>query len=213
MGIRAKIRDDARNGVAFAASQAQAFAVFAFEEHWQRLEQSAQALHLSSPIDRRRFLEEARRTVQAYVGRQGPATEFYIRLQITRGAGAIGLDTTLADHASYVILVQPLKQPLEKWQRNGMRLSVATTLHRLHPATVDPAWKTGNYLNSVLTEGGRYVCGDAKSLMPVWARRQAKSAPATRTSSARAAVPRCTPKAFSLPVVFISRRRLHRSAG
>ncbi len=26
-----------------------------------------------------------------------------------------------------------------------------------------------NYLNSVLTEGGRYVCGDAKSLMPAWA--------------------------------------------
>ncbi len=25
-----------------------------------------------------------------------------------------------------------------------------------------------NYLNTVLTAGGRYVCGDAKSLMPVW---------------------------------------------
>jgi uncharacterized cupredoxin-like copper-binding protein/mono/diheme cytochrome c family protein len=32
-----------------------------------------------------------------------------------------------------------------------------------------PGHLNPNYLNSVLTEGGRYVCGDPKSLMPVWA--------------------------------------------
>jgi branched-chain amino acid aminotransferase len=125
-------------------------AVFAFEEHWQRLEQSARALHLRLPLDRAQLLEEIRRTVQAFVSHQGPAAEFYIRLQISRGAGAIGLDTALADHASYVLLVQSLKLQPAKWQRSGMRLSVATALHRLHPATVNPAWKTGNYLNNIL---------------------------------------------------------------
>ena len=32
-----------------------------------------------------------------------------------------------------------------------------------------PGHLNPNYLNSVLTEGGRYVCGDPKSLMPIWA--------------------------------------------
>jgi uncharacterized cupredoxin-like copper-binding protein/mono/diheme cytochrome c family protein len=32
-----------------------------------------------------------------------------------------------------------------------------------------PGHLNPNYLNSVLTEGGRFVCGDPKSLMPVWA--------------------------------------------
>jgi branched-chain amino acid aminotransferase len=124
--------------------------IFAFEEHWQRLEQSAHALFMELPLDRARFLEEARRTVQAFFQNNGQANELYIRLQISRGAGAIGLDTGLADKGSFVILVQPLKEQPEKWHKVGMRLSVATELHRLHTETVNPAWKTGNYLNNIL---------------------------------------------------------------
>jgi len=32
-----------------------------------------------------------------------------------------------------------------------------------------PGHLNPNYLKTVLTEGGRYVCGDARSLMPIWA--------------------------------------------
>lgn len=124
--------------------------IFAFDEHWQRLEQSAQALHLKLPLDRAKLLAETRRTVKAFFENGGEAKEFYIRLQITRGAGAIGLDTSLADQSSYVILVQRLKEQPEKWRRTGLRLSVAKNLHRLHADTVNPAWKTGNYLNNIL---------------------------------------------------------------
>ncbi|MBA4150687.1 MAG: aminotransferase class IV [Verrucomicrobia bacterium] len=124
--------------------------IFAFEEHWQRLEKSAQALHMELPLDRARVLEEIQRTVHAFFKQHGQATELYIRLQITRGAGAIGLDTAFADQSSYLILVQPLKEQLEKWHKTGLRLSVATAMHRLHTETVNPAWKTGNYLNNIL---------------------------------------------------------------
>jgi branched-chain amino acid aminotransferase len=124
--------------------------IFAFEEHWQRLEQSAKALHLKLPLDRARSLTEIRRTIRAFLTNNPQAAEFYIRLQISRGAGAIGLDISLADQSSFVILVQELKEQPEKWQRQGMRLSVATELHRLHTDTVNPAWKTGNYLNNIL---------------------------------------------------------------
>src|ERR1044072_6976790 len=67
--------------------------IFAFEEHWQRLEQSARALYMELPLNRTRFLEEACRTVKAFFENNGQANELYVRLQISRGAGAIGLDT------------------------------------------------------------------------------------------------------------------------
>src|SRR3954468_24497257 len=45
--------------------------IFAFEEHWQRLEQSARALHMELPLDRARCLEEIHRTVQAFLKTTG----------------------------------------------------------------------------------------------------------------------------------------------
>ncbi|MFN7139700.1 MAG: aminotransferase class IV [Limisphaerales bacterium] len=124
--------------------------IFGFEEHWIRLEQSAKALYLELPLNRTTLLEQIQRTTKAFFEVHQQPTELYIRLQITRGAGAIGLDTGLADKSSYVILVQPLKENREKWHRTGMRLSVANTMHRMHTETVNPAWKTGNYLNNIL---------------------------------------------------------------
>src|ERR1700712_5283831 len=71
--------------------------IFAWEEHWRRLEQSAAALHLSLPLQPDSALAEIQRTVAAYRRICPGADELYIRLQITRGAGAIGLDIALAD--------------------------------------------------------------------------------------------------------------------
>ena len=49
-----------------------------------------------------------------------------------------------------------------------------------------------NYLKNVLTVGGRYVCGDPKSLMPVWAdtraTRRGRSTTARSRSSSRSCV-------------------------
>jgi branched-chain amino acid aminotransferase len=76
--------------------------------------------------------------------------ELYIRLQVSRGAGAIGLNSLLADKPSYVLLVQPLKMTPPEQVARGMKLALAETLHRNHPATLNPLWKTGNYLNNIL---------------------------------------------------------------
>jgi branched-chain amino acid aminotransferase len=96
------------------------------------------------------ILSEIRRTVAAYRANVPNAADLYIRLQITRGAGPIGLDTALADRADFLILVQPCPEiPADK-ARQGLRLSVATGLRRNAVQTLDPAWKTGNYLNNLL---------------------------------------------------------------
>jgi len=124
--------------------------IFAWEEHWRRLEWSAAALHFSLPLAPAPMLAEIFRTVTAYravVPREG---ELYIRLQISRGSGPIGLDVALADKADYVLLVQANKEhPAEKL-REGLKLSVSTTLRRNPAESLNPAWKTGNYLNNIL---------------------------------------------------------------
>lgn len=124
--------------------------LFAFEEHWDRLNRSAAALQLEIPFEPSVLLTEIRRTVSAFFEKTKKKKEVYVRLQLTRGAGQIGLDVALADKPSFVILVQYLKEhPAEFWDK-GLSLSLGKSLYRNHPKTVNPAWKTGNYLNNLL---------------------------------------------------------------
>jgi branched-chain amino acid aminotransferase len=124
--------------------------IFAWEEHWGRLRASAKALHLQLEFQPSYILSEIRRTVQAYRARVPAAGELYIRLQITRGGGPIGLDVALADKADFVIMVQPCPEIAPERLATGLRLTVATTLRRNPVESLDPAWKTGNYLNNLL---------------------------------------------------------------
>jgi branched-subunit amino acid aminotransferase/4-amino-4-deoxychorismate lyase len=124
--------------------------IFGWEEHWRRLEQSAAALYLKLPLTVETALTEIRKTVAAYTSVTEAPEEYYIRLQITRGAGAIGLDVALADQTDYVILVQPNRLYSTEKFSAGLVLSVATGLRRNAVDTLNPAWKTGNYLNNIL---------------------------------------------------------------
>jgi len=127
--------------------------VFAWAEHWVRLEQSAAALGFVLSVSADQMFEQIRRTAAAYRAATGDAGDLYIRLQITRGAGAIGLDPGLADGASFVILVRVNKGIPDDKLRDGYTLSLATTLRRNSSETLNPAWKTGNYLNNILCLG------------------------------------------------------------
>jgi branched-chain amino acid aminotransferase len=123
--------------------------IFAWDEHWRRLERSAQALYLKLPFTTEEILSEIKRTVAAFRAQMTAVGEVYIRLQIARGAGAIGLDIALSDQTDFVILVQENKLfPAEKLAA-GLRLSFSE-LRRNPPEALNPAWKTGNYLNNIL---------------------------------------------------------------
>ena len=100
--------------------------------------------------DPKPMLDEIRRTVAAFRERTGFTGEFYIRLQISRGGGAIGLDVALAGRPEFVLLVQPCPTIAVDQLRNGLRLSIATGLRRNSVESLNPAWKTGNYLNNLL---------------------------------------------------------------
>jgi branched-chain amino acid aminotransferase len=124
--------------------------LFAWEEHWERLEHSAGALALALPWSRDRILEEIRRTAAEFAGRGGPSGDVCVRLQITRGGGPIGLDPALADRPDYVLLVRRNQEISPEELCRGVRLSFAQKFCRNDRRTLDPSWKTGNYLNNLL---------------------------------------------------------------
>src|SRR4051812_29530287 len=92
--------------------------IFAWQEHWRRLEQSAAALHLQLPLAAPAMLVEVKRTVAAFRAERRFSGDVYVRLQVTRGGGPIGLDVALADQPDFVLLVQPCPTvPLETFRK------------------------------------------------------------------------------------------------
>lgn len=124
--------------------------VFGWEAHWARLERSAAALHLELPWTAAELWPEVVRTVAAFRAATQLAGEVYVRLQVTRGGGPIGLDVALAERAEFVVLVQPCPLNSAAICERGLRLSFATDVRRNPIESLSPAWKTGNYLNNIL---------------------------------------------------------------
>jgi branched-chain amino acid aminotransferase len=125
-------------------------AIFGWEEHYTRLESSARALQMRLPGSRTEMLAEIRRTVAAYRQAANDHGDLYIRLQVSRGAGPIGLDIELADQPEFTLLVQPCPASSPAVLQKGARLSIAMALRRNPIESLSPAWKTGNYLNNIL---------------------------------------------------------------
>lgn len=124
--------------------------LFAFDEHWERLGRSAKALFMEIPFKREQILKEIRRTTEAYRAKEPHTVELYVRLQLSRGSGPIGLDIALADRAEYTIMVQPCPALSDRQLGQGQTLSIARSLRRNSVDALNPAWKTGNYLNNLL---------------------------------------------------------------
>ncbi|MGH7945570.1 MAG: aminotransferase class IV [Opitutaceae bacterium] len=124
--------------------------IFAWDEHFDRLEKSARALHMDLPWARAQVLPEVARTVAAFRQETSHQEDVYIRLQVSRGAGLIGLDVALADRPEFVLLVQPCPVNSRDAMERGVKLSIAMALRRNPVESLSPAWKTGNYLNNVL---------------------------------------------------------------
>jgi branched-chain amino acid aminotransferase len=122
---------------------------FAWDEHCCRLEHSAHALYLKLPFSSEQMFGEIMKTAAAFRAQVPAADELYIRVQVTRGTGQIGLDTALAGETEFTILVQENKLFSPEKFAAGLSLSFAD-LRRNPPEALNPAWKTGNYLNNIL---------------------------------------------------------------
>ena len=118
--------------------------VFELERHLARMERTSQRIGLTLP-PREELVRELQRTLEA-----AQNAESYARIIVTRGTGKFGLGAHLAggEHR-LIILVRPLQPPDEATYAKGLTMAIAKT-RRNPPQALDPALKTGNYLNNIL---------------------------------------------------------------
>jgi len=132
--------------------------LFALGEHLDRLSRSAQRLFIDLP-ERDWLEEQVRGTLQ-----HGSFPESYCRIIVTRGSGPITLDPTTAEKPRTIILVKPFV-PYPAWMyENGIKILIPS-VRRTPPASLDPAIKSGNYLNSILALGEARRAGYDDALM------------------------------------------------
>ncbi|MBT8495532.1 MAG: aminotransferase class IV [Deltaproteobacteria bacterium] len=113
------------------------------QAHLDRLKRSADAI--SMPLPEPRILERAIDETLAASGND----ESSIRVVVTRGSGEIGLATDLAESSTLIIMVRPLVRPPEEFYQRGAKLAVVG-VQRTPKRAVDPAIKSGNYLNNIM---------------------------------------------------------------
>ncbi|HBG31930.1 branched-chain-amino-acid transaminase [Candidatus Macondimonas diazotrophica] len=117
--------------------------VFRLAAHLQRLADSARVLALELPLDTAGFGAAIAQTIAATPWESG-----YLRLVVTRGVGALGLDPRSCSQPCMFIIADRLKLMAEDSHR-GARLIIAAT-RRLGADGLDPRIKSLNYLNPIL---------------------------------------------------------------
>src|SRR5437762_5562765 len=117
--------------------------VFRLEEHLERLWDSARSICLEIPMSQRAMTEALLETI-----RQNDLREGYIRLLVTRGVGNLGLNPEQCKKPSVIIITAQIALYPEEVYRNGLAVVTVAT-RRMHPAAVNPAIKSLNYLNKI----------------------------------------------------------------
>jgi branched-chain amino acid aminotransferase len=132
---------------------------FELEAHLRRLRRSAALIGLRLPLSMARLRARLAAALRAAGNR-----ESYVRLIVTRGEGPIGLDPALAVHPHVIVLVRPLHPPPAEVYARGVSIRVVDVRRNLRQA-IDPAAKTGNYLNNVLALREARARGGYEALM------------------------------------------------
>ncbi len=131
-------------------------------EHLDRLERSAKRLYMDVQFSREELVEAIQATVRA----AGATIEddAYVRLMVTRGAGPLGLDFRSATSLSVIVVVAPADRPTDAEFEKGLSAALVER-RRTSPRALDPAAKTGNYLNNILALHEAKIRGADEALM------------------------------------------------
>ena len=131
---------------------------FRLAAHLRRLSDSARALALELPVDAATLSTAIDATIAA-----APWESGYLRLVVTRGVGALGLDPSSCTAPSVFILAGTL-QLITAEGRRGARLIIAAT-RRLGADGLDPRIKSLNYLNPILARLEAQHAGADEAIM------------------------------------------------
>lgn len=117
---------------------------FELEPHIRRMFNSAQMISLDLQQSEDDYIRDIYHAYQSI-----PLENIYMRIQITRGEGTIGLNMANAVKPNVIIYFRHLDKIDPKWYEEGV--AIATTQRMRNPKkALDPNIKSGNYLNNVL---------------------------------------------------------------
>ena len=120
--------------------------IFKLGEHLQRLFRSASLIGLSIPLEIDSLKSSIFDTLISNKLRNA-----YLRLTVSRGRGAVGLDPDLCSEPTIVIMVQEFKEYPVAFYQKGLSLIIAATRRNLKEA-IDPRIKSLNFLNNILAK-------------------------------------------------------------
>lgn len=119
-----------------------------YQEHWERLENSARLIRMHVTQSQDEITEQIRRTVQATSAGK-LEREVYVRYVITRGEGAVDLYPNPDLKTRFVIIVNAVPEWPPEFYSVGMKAAIPAV--RRNPTdALDPNIKGGNYLNNVI---------------------------------------------------------------
>lgn len=117
---------------------------FLLSEHLQRLRRSARAIALPCNWPDPVLSDIVAALIAAFAQPDG-----YLRLIVTRGEGALGIDPRHCGTPRLIVMAGELQMVDDRIRQGGARLIIAAT-RRLPPDGLDPRIKSLNYLNHIL---------------------------------------------------------------
>ena len=133
--------------------------IFRLEAHLERLFDSARAILLAIPMHK----GEIRSALQCTIDNSG-LQDGYIRLLVTRGEGALGIDPNSCSDPRVIIIVDELTMVKPDVLSEGATLIVAS-IRRMQPDQIDPRIKSLNYLNQTLARLEANAAGADEAVM------------------------------------------------
>jgi branched-chain amino acid aminotransferase len=135
----------------------------ALPEHLRRLRQSARMAMFADFPEMSIIESMIQRTCHTYRTKFG-SHDVYIRVVVSRGLSDLNINPHLASPSYPLVFVKKLEPVSQSVADQGVHFWV-TERRRNHPSALDPAMKSGNYLNNVLAMGEALAHGAHDALM------------------------------------------------
>jgi len=120
--------------------------IFKLEEHIKRLFMSAQAILLRIPMTQAAMRKAVEDAVRINKKKDG-----YVRLVVTRGQGALGIDPSSCRKATVIIIVDDIQLYPRKYYEKGIGI-ITSSSRRMSSDCLDPRIKSLNYLNNIMAK-------------------------------------------------------------
>lgn len=133
--------------------------IFQFDEHINRLYDSAKVIALDIPLTKEQMKQAHIETL-----RRNGLRDAYIRTVISRGFGDLGLDPRKCSRPSVIIIADKITLYPEELYEKGLRVITVPTRRNL-PEAVNPMIKSLNYLNNIMAKIEANLAGVPEAIM------------------------------------------------